>query len=96
MLAGVITPPIIFANQLGFDSGTTNYMVAASLITSGILSAVQMTRFRIPFQKKYYFGTGLITVVGTSFSTLSTGSAIFNALYAGRERFARLSVSMSR
>lgn len=57
-------------------------MVAASLICSGILSALQMTRFKIPFTRNIYFGTGLITVVGTSFASLSTASSIFNALYA--------------
>ncbi|KAK9899328.1 Xanthine/uracil permease [Cystobasidium minutum MCA 4210] len=88
MLAGVITPPTIFASSLGL-SGTpyANYMVASSLIASGICSAIQMTRFKIPFSERFftiprYMGTGLITVTGTSFATLSTASAIFNALYS--------------
>lgn len=58
-------------------------MVAVSLISSGILSAFQMSRVPIPFtNRKYWLGTGLITVVGTSFATLSTASAIFTSLYA--------------
>jgi len=82
MLAGVITPPIIFASSIGLSgTPTAVYMVCASLIASGLLSAVQMSRFRIPYTN-IYCGTGLITVVGTSFSTLSTASAIFTALYA--------------
>merc|ERR1711939_99798 len=81
MLAGLITPPLIMSTQLGFDSQTQNQMVAVSLIVSGLLSAVQITRFRIP-RTKYFVGTGLITVVGTSFATLSVASSIFNALYA--------------
>ncbi|SCZ88404.1 BZ3500_MvSof-1268-A1-R1_Chr10-2g02947 [Microbotryum saponariae] len=83
MLAGLVTPPIIFANQLGFNPAQQNQAVAVSLIASGFLSAIQMSRFAIPFTKrKYWLGTGLITVVGTSFATLSTASAIFNTLYA--------------
>ncbi|GAA5997477.1 nucleobase:cation symporter-2 family protein [Rhodotorula paludigena] len=83
MLAGLITPPIIFAGQLGFSPAQQTQMVAVSLIASGFLSMVQMTRFPIPFtRRKYWMGTGLVTVVGTSFATLSTASAIFNALYA--------------
>ncbi|KDE06871.1 hypothetical protein MVLG_02906 [Microbotryum lychnidis-dioicae p1A1 Lamole] len=83
MLAGLVTPPIIFANQLGFNPAQQNQAVAVSLIASGFLSALQMSRFAIPFTKrKYWLGTGLITVVGTSFATLSTASAIFNTLYA--------------
>jgi hypothetical protein len=51
--------------------------VSSSLIASGICSAIQMTRFKIPFTKATYFGTGLLTVTGTSFATLSTASAMW-------------------
>ncbi|KAI5893061.1 Xanthine/uracil permease [Schizophyllum commune H4-8] len=79
MLAGLITPPIIFASSLNLDSEMSAYMISASLIASGILSLVQMSRIRL--WRNYYLGTGLITVVGTSFATLSTASSIFNAMY---------------
>ncbi|KAB5587894.1 Xanthine/uracil permease [Ceratobasidium theobromae] len=79
MLAGLITPPIIFSSALNLDGSTQAYMISASLISSGILSLVQMSRFNI--WRNYYLGTGLITVVGTSFATLSTGFSIFNTLY---------------
>lgn len=52
--------------MLNFDAATKSYMISASLITSGILSAVQMSR--IPLFRGYKLGTGLITVVG-AFST---------------------------
>ncbi|GAA99127.1 uncharacterized protein L969DRAFT_94305 [Mixia osmundae IAM 14324] len=81
MLAGVITPPIILASELGFGPSLQNYLVSSAFIASGILSAAQMTRFRFPFTT-YTYGTGLITVVGISFATLSTASAIFTVLYA--------------
>ncbi|KAH9475057.1 Uric acid-xanthine permease [Psilocybe cubensis] len=80
MLAGLITPPIIFASALNLDSVTSAYMISASLIGCGILSLVQMSRMRL--FGGYYLGTGLISVVGTSFSTLSTANAIFDAMYA--------------
>ncbi|KIK70003.1 hypothetical protein GYMLUDRAFT_534739 [Collybiopsis luxurians FD-317 M1] len=79
MLAGLITPPIIFASTLNLDSSTSAYMISASLIGCGILSLVQLSR--IPLFRGYYLGTGLISVVGTSFATLSTANAIFNAMY---------------
>ncbi|OSD08775.1 Xanthine/uracil permease [Trametes coccinea BRFM310] len=79
MLAGLITPPIIFASALNLDSATSAYMISASLIGCGILSLVQLSR--IPLFGGYYLGTGLISVVGTSFSTLSTANAIFDAMY---------------
>ncbi|KAJ7741765.1 xanthine/uracil permease [Mycena maculata] len=79
MLAGLITPPIIFASALSLDSETSAYMISASLIGCGILSLVQMSRF--PLFGGYYLGTGLLSVVGTSFATLSTADAIFNSMY---------------
>ena len=43
-------------------------------VTAGILSSIQMSRIRI--FRNYYLGTGLISVVGTSFATLSTATAV--------------------
>ena len=92
MLAGLITPPIIFASALNLDSETSAYLISASLIGCGsylllfdinllsrllllgIMSLVQMSRLHL--FRGYYLGTGLITVVGTSFATLSTASAV--------------------
>ena len=93
MLAGLITPPIIFASALNLDAALSSYMISASLIGcgeytvchdhtsknidsngSGILSLVQMSR--ITLFKRYKLGTGLISVVGTSFATLSTADAV--------------------
>ncbi|KAI0053787.1 Xanthine/uracil permease [Auriscalpium vulgare] len=80
MLAGLITPPIIFSNALNLDAKTSSYMISASLIGCGILSLVQMSRLKL--FGGYYLGTGLISVVGTSFATLSTANSIFNAMYS--------------
>ncbi|KAF9535162.1 xanthine/uracil permease [Crepidotus variabilis] len=79
MLAGLITPPIIFASTLNLDSSTSSYLISASLIGCGIMSLVQMSRIHL--FRGYYLGTGLITVVGTSFATLSTANAIFDSMY---------------
>lgn len=79
MLAGLITPPIIFASSLNLDPQTSAYMISASLIGCGIMSLVQMSRLHL--FRGYYLGTGLISVVGTSFATLSTANAIFDAMY---------------
>ncbi|KAF8749091.1 xanthine uracil permease [Rhizoctonia solani] len=78
MLAGLITPPIIFSSALNLDGSTQAYMISASLIGCGILSLVQMSRLYI--WRNYYLGTGLITVVGTSFATLSTGFSASNRI----------------
>ncbi|EJD43542.1 Xanthine/uracil permease [Auricularia subglabra TFB-10046 SS5] len=79
MLAGLITPPIIFSSALNLPPELQAYMISASLIACGILSLVQMSRLRLP--GGYFLGTGLLSVVGTSFATLSTAFAIFDAMY---------------
>lgn len=69
MLAGVITPPMIIAAVANLPLELTEYLVSASLISSGILSAVQITRFKIPWTS-YHIGSGLLSVVGTSFAVI--------------------------
>lgn len=80
MLAGLCTPPILISNFAHLDTIQTQYLVSASLITSGILSAIQITRFKIPFTP-YYVGTGLLSVVGVSFATISIVSKGFPMMY---------------
>ncbi|KAG9788020.1 Xanthine/uracil permease, partial [Aureobasidium melanogenum] len=83
MLAGVMTPPIILAGQGGANLAADHqqYLVSTALIVSGILSAVQITRFNL-FKSPYYLGTGLISVVGTSFSIIPVAQGAFSQMYA--------------
>ncbi|MCJ1308268.1 hypothetical protein MMC25_001921 [Agyrium rufum] len=83
MLAGVITPPIIIAGQGGANLGGSDaqYLVSTSLIVCGILSSVQITRFHI-YKTPYYVGTGLISVVGTSFAIIPVSTGAFKQMYA--------------
>lgn len=83
MLAGIITPPIIIAGQGGAALGpdNTQYLVSTALIVCGILSSIQITRFRI-YKYPYYIGTGLISVVGTSFSIIPVTTGAFSQMYA--------------
>ncbi|KXX82390.1 Uric acid-xanthine permease [Madurella mycetomatis] len=83
MLAGVITPPMIMAGAGGVNLGPeqTQYLVSTALIVSGLLSAIQITRFRI-MRTPYYIGTGLISVVGISFSIIPVATGAFSQMYA--------------
>jgi len=63
------------------------YLVSAAWITSGILTIIQVFRAKI-LNTKYYLGTGLISVMGTSFTFLPIArdmvvSAIGEAKMAG-------------
>lgn len=83
MLAGVITPPIIIAGQGGanLSGDDAQYLVSTSLIVCGILSSIQITRFHI-YRSPYYIGTGLISVVGTSFAIIPVATGAFAQMYA--------------
>ncbi|KAF4986513.1 hypothetical protein FDECE_15907 [Fusarium decemcellulare] len=81
MLAGVITPPIIIANGANLPTDQQQYLVSTALIVSGIFSAVQITRFRL-FGTQYYLGTGLLSVVGVSFSVIPVAQGALAQMYA--------------
>ncbi|CAG8972518.1 hypothetical protein HYALB_00001210 [Hymenoscyphus albidus] len=81
MLAGVITPPLIIGGSANFSANTTQYLVSTSLIVCGILSAVQITRFHI-YKTPYYIGTGLISVVGTSFAIIPIATKGLSQMYS--------------
>lgn len=83
MLAGVITPPLILSGEGGvnLDVATQQYLVSTSLLVCGILSLVQITRFHI-YKTPYYIGTGLISVVGTSFAIIPIATGAFDQMYA--------------
>lgn len=80
MLAGVVTPPILIASAANLDSATQEYLVSASLIVSGLLSCIQIARFHI-YKTPYYLGTGLLSVVGTSFATISIVTKALPVMY---------------
>ncbi|KAL9100803.1 MAG: hypothetical protein Q9163_003869 [Psora crenata] len=82
MLTGIITPPIIIAGQGGAALGLndTQYLVSTALIVCGILSSIQITRFHL-YRSPYYIGTGLISVVGTSFTIIPVATGAFTQMY---------------
>jgi NCS2 family nucleobase:cation symporter-2 len=77
MVAGIATSgglliagDACFAFQLDSEMcAAKQYMVSAAWIASGLLTVVQVFRARI-LGTKYYLGTGLISVMGTSFTFL--------------------------
>lgn len=80
MLAGVVTPAIIISGTANLGTELTQYLVSVSLLTCGILSTVQISRFHIPYTK-YYVGTGLVSLVGTSFATITIVTAAIPQMY---------------
>ncbi|KAI1174830.1 purine permease [Nemania sp. FL0916] len=83
MIAGIITPPIILSGAAGVNLPTNlqQYLVSTALIVSGILSMIQITRFHIR-GTPYFIGTGLISVVGVSFTVIPVAQGAFAQMYA--------------
>jgi xanthine/uracil permease len=80
MLAGIITPPIILGGAANLSVEIQQYLVSTSLIVCGILSSVQITRFHIK-GTPYFIGTGLISVVGTSFAIIPVATGALSQMY---------------
>ncbi|KAL0033065.1 hypothetical protein WJX79_000796 [Trebouxia sp. C0005] len=75
MVGGIVTPPLIIG-YLQDDPKVANYLVASSLIVSGICTCVHVFGANIPFTRgRYMYGTGIISVIGTSFTFLNVSAA---------------------
>ncbi len=61
MFVGIVTPPLIIACSLCLDPAKTGFLVSMALFTSGITTFIQVKRFGP-------FGSGLLSVQGTSFT----------------------------
>ncbi|KAI8142761.1 permease family-domain-containing protein [Fennellomyces sp. T-0311] len=84
VIGGIITPTLLISgagdNALNLNQDLRQYMVSASLIVSGLMSLVQIVRFRIP-KTKYYIGAGLLQITGVSFANLPAGQALVSNMY---------------
>lgn len=79
MVGGLITPPLVVTKfaicGFPFCAGLEQYAISAALITSGIASAIQVSKLPIPltkglFGRQLYLGSGVLSVMGTSFTFL--------------------------
>jgi len=73
MVGGLITPPLVVMKftvcGFPFCPELQQYAISAALITSGICSIINVTKIPIP-GTKYFIGTGILSVMGTSFTFL--------------------------
>ncbi|KAF3987564.1 hypothetical protein FT662_03935 [Candidozyma haemuli var. vulneris] len=80
MLAGAITPPMLISTAANLSNEIREYLISTSLIVAGLLSCIQITRFHI-YKTPYYIGTGLLSVVGTSFATITICTKAMPLMY---------------
>ncbi|NLD27613.1 MAG: purine permease [Myxococcales bacterium] len=57
----IITPPLLLALAMGLDPKTTQYLIGASLLVSGVATFIQV-------RKVGPIGSGILSIQGTSFS----------------------------
>jgi NCS2 family nucleobase:cation symporter-2 len=74
MISGITVVPYVIAkfSMDGFpwkNEALYQYVISAALISCGIMTFFQVMQFRIPFTR-FVLGTGLISVLGTSFTFL--------------------------
>lgn len=92
MIGGLITPPLLVYRTTipdeEKDPDLEQYFISAALIVSGITSLVQVTRFgvRAPacwHSERIFLGTGLISLMGTSFTFLPIFQTSIRTIIAG-------------
>ncbi|KAH9904860.1 purine permease [Xylariomycetidae sp. FL2044] len=70
MIGSIVSPPLAIAGgAFYFDAATTQYLVSAAFITTGIATALQVTRVHLK-KTPFFIGTGLLSVVGPTFDIL--------------------------
>ncbi|EST06880.1 Xanthine/uracil/vitamin C permease [Kalmanozyma brasiliensis GHG001] len=83
MVGGVVTPPLLIGGSAGANLGQsdTQFLIASTLIWCAFGTALQVSRSRL-FKTKYYLGTGIVSVTGASFATISIALSFFSQSYA--------------
>lgn len=70
MIGSIVSPPLAIAGgAFNFDPAMTEYLVSTAFITTGLATALQITRLHIT-KTPFFVGTGLLSVVGPTFDIL--------------------------
>ena len=76
MVGGLITPPLVIFRFTVCDfpgcPDLETYAVSAALISSGISTILNLSKFKIPyvekiFKRDMYYGSGILSVMGTRY-----------------------------
>ena len=96
MVGGLIVPPyVVMRFSVSFaDTDLQQYAIACSLILSGIFTILNCIQFNIP-GTKYVFGTGILSVLGTSFGFLpiyenAIRTMVRNEGYSGKDAYGKM------
>jgi NCS2 family nucleobase:cation symporter-2 len=99
MVGGLIVPPyVVMRFSVAEDGANSNldmqqYAIACSLILSGIFTILNCIQFNIP-GTKYVFGTGMLSVLGTSFGFLPIYENAISMMkdegYSGKDAYGKM------
>lgn len=82
MIGSVVSPPLAIASGAFYlNSSQTQYLVSAAFITTGIATALQVTRVHIA-KTPFYIGTGLLSVVGPTFDIIAIAFSYTDMRYS--------------
>ena len=99
MVGGLIVPPYVVMRFSVSEAGPGSnldmqqYAIACSLILSGIFTILNCIQFKIP-GTKYVFGTGMLSVLGTSFGFLPIYESAIRTMksegYSGKDAYGKM------
>ncbi|KAJ5151322.1 uncharacterized protein N7482_010574 [Penicillium canariense] len=82
MIGSVVSPPLAIASGAFYlDAEKSQYLVSAAFITTGIATALQVTRVHLT-KTPFYIGTGLLSVVAPTFDVLAIAFSYAEMRYA--------------
>ncbi|KAJ5634306.1 hypothetical protein N7528_002148 [Penicillium herquei] len=82
MIGSIVSPPLAIASGSFYLNTTqSQYLVSAAFITTGIATALQVTRVHLK-KTPFYIGTGLLSVVGPTFDIIAIASSYADMRYS--------------
>ena len=93
MVGGLTTVPYLIGSN-AFNDPTLDkeqatdiqqYLISASLVVCGIMSMIQVTGIPLPFNRQW--GSGILSVMGVSFTTFSIADSTIKQLMTSGETF---------
>ncbi|KAJ5915860.1 hypothetical protein N7454_011001 [Penicillium verhagenii] len=82
MIGSIVSPPLAIASGAFYlNTEQSQYLVSAAFITTGIATALQVTRVHLT-KTPFYIGTGLLSVVGPTFDILAIAFSYADMRYA--------------
>ncbi|KAG7831656.1 hypothetical protein KL920_001176 [Ogataea angusta] len=81
LICSLVAVPLLMGDALYFNAQQTQHLVSCTLITAGVATFAQITRFHI-YKTPYFVGTGLLSVVGPTFDIIGIAYSYSSIRYS--------------